>query len=60
MNISTSTAAASLVQDSTPLDNKRAQFQMTLLKRMLDDETNQAAELQKLMDGKGQMLDLRV
>ena len=33
---------------------------MTLLKRMLDDETNQAAELQKLMDGKGQMLDLRV
>jgi len=60
MNISTSAAATSLVQDTQGVSNKRAQFQMTLLKKMLDSETQQAAEIQKLMSGKGQVVDLRV
>jgi hypothetical protein len=42
------------------LDNKQAQLQMLLLKKVLDAQQQQADELQKLTDGKGQNLDIRV
>ena len=41
-------------------DDKRAQLQMTLLKRTLDMQKDQAAELVRMMEGKGQVIDMRV
>lgn len=60
MNISTSTAAESLAANISPIDNKRAQLQVSLLKKALDSQEQQAAELLKIMEGKGQVVDLRV
>lgn len=41
-------------------DPKRAQLQMMLLKRALEDQKRQAAEMQRLIEGKGTVIDLRV
>ncbi|MGV3614456.1 MAG: hypothetical protein ACO1SV_03890 [Fimbriimonas sp.] len=40
--------------------DKRAQLQMMLLKRALDDQTRQAADIQRLMEGKGNVVDIKV
>lgn len=60
MNISTTTASESLAANISPIDNKRAQLQVSLLKKALDSQEQQAAELLKIMEGKGQVVDLRV
>lgn len=41
-------------------EDKRAQLQMMLLKRALDDQRRQAADYARLMEGKGNTIDIRV
>lgn len=41
-------------------DDKRAQLQMMLLKRALDDQTRQAAEMARQIEGKGNVVDIKV
>ena len=41
-------------------DAKRAGLQMLLLKKALEVQQEQAAELQKLAEGKGNVVDIRV
>jgi hypothetical protein len=59
MNISTN-AADTALQGLSNVDGKRAQLQAVLLKKALDSQEQQAAELLKMMEGKGQVVDLRV
>lgn len=60
MNISGAQASNAAIQGATSVDNKRAQLQMSLLKKVLDSQQEQSAELMKLMEGKGQVVDIRV
>jgi hypothetical protein len=41
-------------------DDKRAQLQMLLLKRALDDQNRQAAEVSRQLEGKGNVVDIKV
>jgi hypothetical protein len=41
-------------------DDKRAQLQMMLLKRALEDQKRQAAEMSRQIEGKGNVVDIRV
>jgi hypothetical protein len=41
-------------------DDKRAQLQMLLLKRALDDQNRQAAEMTRQLEGKGNVVDIKV
>jgi hypothetical protein len=59
MNISTATQAALQGVQDVPSD-KRANLQVALLKKALQSQEDQAAELLKMMSGKGQNLDIRV
>lgn len=42
-----------------PADTKRAELQMLLLKKSLQAQQEQAAEIQKQIEGKGQTIDFR-
>ena len=57
MNISSATATA--LQGVQNSDDKRATLQLALLKKSLDSQQQEAANLLKLIDGKGQNLDIR-
>lgn len=48
------------LEAASGLEDKRLQFQVALLKKVLEAQQDQAAELQKMAEGKGQVLDLRV
>jgi hypothetical protein len=58
MNISSATSAA--LQGVQNTDDKRAALQLALLKKALDSQQAEATSLLKLMDGKGQNVDIRV
>lgn len=45
---------------SAPVDNKRAELHMLLLKKSLQSQQEQADQLLKQLEGKGQTIDLRV
>jgi len=62
MNISStgaSDATQALLQTGS-VDNKRTQLQMLMLKKSLDGQQQQAEELTRELEGKGQVIDLRV
>lgn len=59
MNIG-SIGTQSGVNGASSLDNKRANLQMSLLKKMLEAQKEQAAEVQRVAEGKGNLLDIRV
>jgi hypothetical protein len=62
MNVSSATNAAmqALQSLSSPEESTKQQFQVALLKKSLDSRQAQAAELLKLLEGKGATIDLRV
>ena len=45
--------------DDYNVDQKRAALQVALLRKALDSQEQQAAEILKLVEGKGQQLDIR-
>jgi hypothetical protein len=57
---STPDPALQALQGASGVDNKRIQLQVALLRKTLDSQEQQAAELLRLMEGKGQNIDLRV
>ncbi len=60
MEISSSTTAAAASRIEPTADPKRAQLQSMLLRKMLDSQKSQVEELTKSLEGKGQVLDVRV
>jgi hypothetical protein len=61
MNIQGATQAAlQAVQSADATDGMRAQLQVALLKKSLQSQEAQAAEMLKMLSGKGQQIDLRV
>ncbi len=61
MNINGATQTAlQAVQSADPVEGKRAQLQVALLKKALQSQEDQASELLKMLSGKGQQIDLRV
>ncbi|MCX7801183.1 MAG: hypothetical protein N2109_12685 [Fimbriimonadales bacterium] len=60
MSVSDVQSAQRAVDSATSVEAKRAQLQVQLLKRTLETQRQQAAELLKLLEGKGQVLDIRV
>jgi len=59
MDVSSSTgvnAALSALQNG---DDKKAALQISMLRKSLDSQQQQAADLMKLLEGKGQQLDIR-
>ncbi|GEM_PF-1710331 len=59
MNVSNVQATQRAVEAATGVEAKRAQLQVQLLKKTLETQQQQAAELLKLLEGKGQVLDIR-
>lgn len=55
----TDTVLQSLTQ-ADGIDARRMQLQMALLKKTLQTQEDQGAELRRMVEGKGQILDLRV
>lgn len=53
-------SAIQTVSEAEPGSDVRARLQIALLKKALQSQEDQAAELLKVMSGKGQTLDLRV
>lgn len=60
MNVSNTTPSLSQLDPTASLETKRLQLQVSLLKKTLDVQQQQADELQRMFEGKGQTLDLRV
>lgn len=62
MNISSTgnASAAQAVQNTGSIDSKRLQLQAMMLRKLLDSQQQQADELIQQMQGKGQIIDLRV
>ncbi len=60
MNISGATQAAlQALQGADAVEGKRVQLQVELLKKSLQSQQDQAAEVIKMMEGKGQTVDFR-
>lgn len=53
-----SSAEAQAIQ--APTEAKIARLQVALLRKSLDSQQEQAAELIRMMEGKGRVVDLRV
>lgn len=53
-------AAEQAIQAVSPPDATRAKLQIALLKKVLESQQDQAAELMRMQEGKGQVLDIRV
>ena len=60
MEISSTATAAAASRIEPSADPKRAQLQAMLLRKMLDTQKTQAEEMSRLIEGKGQVLDVRV
>jgi hypothetical protein len=60
MNIGSSTGVNAALNALTGVEDKRAALQISMLKKSLDSQQQMAADLLKLLEGKGQQLDLRV
>lgn len=53
------TAMIQALQPEQQVENMKTQVQVTMLKKTLDAQSEAAAELLKMMDGKGQVLDIQ-
>ena len=61
MNIPGATdVALQALQSVDSVDSKRIALQVALLKKSLQSQEDQAAEIRQLMEGKGRVVDLRV
>lgn len=61
MNVSGATdPALQALQSVDQTDSMRAKLQVALLKKTLQSQQDQAAEIRQLMEGKGRVVDLRV
>ena len=60
VEISPATTAAAATRIEPSADPKRAQLQSMLLRKMLDTQKSEADQFAKLLEGKGQTLDVRV
>jgi hypothetical protein len=59
MNIGSSTGVNAALNALTGVEDKRAQLQVSMLRKSLDSQQQIASELLKLIDGKGQQLDIK-
>jgi hypothetical protein len=59
-SVSTSQMATQLASQIDPAQSKRVQLQVALLRKTLDVQQQEAAQLMKMMEGKGQNIDIRV
>jgi hypothetical protein len=60
MEVSNVSAADPTVAPAASSEAKIARLQMALLRKTLDAQQEQSAELMRMMEGKGQVVDLRV
>lgn len=60
MNVGGIGAADQAIQAIASGDDRRLQLQVALLRKSLEAQQDQALELLKLAEGKGQVLDIRV
>jgi hypothetical protein len=60
MNIGSSTGVDAALNALTGVEDKRMALQVSLLKKSLDSQQDIAAQLIKMLEGKGQQLDIRV
>lgn len=59
VNASANSAAMKAFESVIGVENKRAQLQTTLLRKVMDTQQGDAAALLKMFEGKGQNLDIR-
>jgi hypothetical protein len=60
MNVQSTSQALRAAQAASTEGPQKMAYQTQLLKKSLDDQKQQAAELLKLLEQKGQNLDIRV
>jgi len=60
MNVSSSTAALQALRAAQAAPAESSAPQVAMLKKALDSQKSEAAQLLKLLEGKGQQLDIRV
>jgi hypothetical protein len=60
MRVSDAQQVEAMVKAATAPEDLRQKLQISLLKKSLDVQEQQAAELLRLMEGKGRVVDLRV
>ena len=60
MNVGSSTGVDAALSALTSVEDKRAGLQVALLRKSLDSQQQIASDLMKLLEGKGQQLDIRV
>lgn len=60
MNVGNVTPNLTGLDPTSNVESKRLQLQVALLRKSLDVQKQQAEELQRMFEGKGQVLDLRV
>ena len=60
MNIGSSTGVDAALNALSGVEDKRAALQISILRKSLDSQQQIASELMKLLEGKGQQLDIRV
>ena len=60
VNLGAVGTSEAVLNSMTGVEDKKVHLQMALLKKTLDANTQQAAELMKLLEGKGQVVDIRV
>jgi hypothetical protein len=59
MNVGSTTGVDAALSALTNVDDKRAGLQIALLRKSLDSQQQEMADLLRLMEGKGQQLDIR-
>ena len=59
VNASSNAAAMKAFDSVIGVENKRAQLQATLLRKVMDTQQGEASSLLKLFEGKGQNLDIK-
>lgn len=59
MNIGSSTGVNAALNALTGVEDKKLALQVSLLRKSLDSQQEMAADLLKLLDGKGQQIDIR-
>lgn len=60
MNIGSSTGVDAALNAVAGAEDKRMALQVALLRKSLDAQQEQAADILRLLEGKGQQVDIRV
>jgi len=60
VNVSNSTQVDSMLRALQSGEGIKEQLQVKLLRKTLDSQKEQAAELMRLLEGKGRIIDIRV